>query len=131
MANVSRSTRTRSLVLTAFAALAFSIPAITAQAETRDEKCEKMLKKNYGAASVSDMSTNNSSNNNNKNNRATYATATLDSGDVIRVRCAYQGGNVSGIQVYAPAPLGSANPGPLWGPADAYRTEPRPDPKPE
>ena len=131
LANASRNWRSRSLVLTALAALALSIPAVSAQAETRNEKCEKELKKHYGAASVSDMSTNNSSNNNNKNNRPVYATATLDNGEQIRVRCGYSGGGISGIQVFQQAPLGSANPGPLWGPADTYRTPPRPDPEPE
>jgi hypothetical protein len=131
LANASRNTRTRSLVVTAVAALAFSMPAFTAQAETRDEKCEKTLKKYYGAASVGDMSTNNKSNNNNKNNRATYATATLDNGETIRVRCGYQHGDVANIQVYAPAPPGGPLSGPMWGPADAYRTPPRPDPEPE
>jgi len=131
LANASRKTRTGWLALTALAALALSIPAVTAQAETRNDKCVKELKKYYGAAEVSDMSTNNSSNNNNKNNRPVYATATLDNGEQIRVRCGYSGGGISNIQVYQQAPLGSANPGPLWGPADAYRTPPRPDPEPE
>jgi len=110
----------------ALAALAVSAPMADAQqaaiAAARAKGCAEHLKKNYGAAGIGDVSSNRGG-----RTGSIYADMTLANGQSVRVRCRFEGGGVSEVQVYAPPALGSGTPGNKWASADPYRVPPKPE----
>jgi hypothetical protein len=122
----SLTAHTLRLALAASAALAISVPVATsAAAKSPSEKCSEVLEKNFGATGVGDVNPQMGG-----SGRSVYADAKLGSGETIRVRCLFRKDGIHDIQVFAPTPLGSPNPGSRWGSADAYRVPPKPDDAP-
>ncbi len=122
-----RASRAWPVALTAAALLAVSVPlAGPASAQkTRADRCSEALQKNYGVAAPSGVGQHNSS-----NRRSVYADGTLENGDTVRFRCLFGDRGTPEVQVFAPAPPGSAKSWATWGPADAYQVPPKPDTPP-
>ncbi len=111
-----RASRAWPVALTAAALLAVSVPlAGTASAQkSRADRCSEALQKNYGVIKLSGVDQHNAS-----NRRSVYANGKLENGETVRFRCLLAKRDVPEVQVFAPAPLGSAAPWPKWRPVDA------------
>ncbi len=123
-----RASRAWPVALTAAALLAVSVPlAGPASAQkTRADVCSEALQKNYGVAELGGVDQHNAS-----GRRSVYANGTLGNGNTVRFRCLFSGRVTPEIQVFAPAPPGSAKSWATWGSADAYQVPPKADATPQ
>jgi len=111
-----RASRAWPVALSAAVLLAVSVPlAGTASAQkSRADRCSEALQKDYGVVELSGVDQHNAS-----NRRSVYANGTLENGETVRFRCLLGHRDVPEVEVYAPAPFGSAMPWPQWRPVDA------------